>query len=238
MKIDCVWEHNGNDTLLYAASLPGAYARGGSREEALSKMAGEVRSYLLWRDGAAPEGIELRITQEAPSTLLIRDADSDVLFDAEREPLTAQEYGALKALALKSAGDFQRLYNAIPQKDLSHAPARRTFYGSVPRTAQEMYEHTKSVNSYYFAELDVEADNEGTIAQCRSRGFAALEAKPSFLANALFEGSYGESWNLRKVLRRFLWHDRIHARAMYRMALRTFGSAPDVFCFEPERRSL
>ena len=38
MKIRCVWEHNGGDTLLYAADLPGAYARGDSKEAALEKM--------------------------------------------------------------------------------------------------------------------------------------------------------------------------------------------------------
>ena len=38
------------------------------------------------------------------------------------------------------------------------------------------------------------------------------------------KGSYGEDWSLRKVLRRFIWHDRIHARAMYRMAIKVFGA--------------
>ena len=35
----------------------------------------------------------------------------------------------------------------------------------------------------------------------------------------------GERWTLRKLLRRFLWHDRIHARAMWRMAAPLWGSA-------------
>lgn len=46
MIIKCVWEHNGNDTLLYAVNLPGAYTRGESREAAVRKMAAEARSYL------------------------------------------------------------------------------------------------------------------------------------------------------------------------------------------------
>ena len=43
----------------------------------------------------------------------------------------------------------------------------------------------------------------------------------------------GELWTMRKVLRRFLWHDRIHARAMWRMARRTFPEAeiPDPVFF-------
>ena len=84
--------------------------------------------------------------------------------------------------------------------------------------------HTKNVNDYYFSEIHVDADNDGSIYACRRRGFEALEATPDFLQNAVIEGSYGEAWSLRKVLRRFIWHDRIHARAMDRMAARILGA--------------
>ncbi len=35
-------------------------------------------------------------------------------------------------------------------------------------------------------------------------------------------------------LRRFIWNDRIHAKAMYRMAVKTFGNdvVPNVFSFD------
>ena len=69
----------------------------------------------------------------------------------------------------------------------------------------------------------MEADNEGDILTCRRRGFEALEKQPDFLHNPTFEGSWEEDWTLRKLLRRFIWHDRIHARAMERMRKRTFG---------------
>ena len=132
------------------------------------------------------------------------------------------------------AADFQQLYDAVPQKDVSDRPVRPTFYSKVPRTAQEMYDHTKCVNPYYFGEIGAEADAEGSILACRQRGFQTLETMPDYLENRVICGSYDEEWSLRKVLRRFLWHDRIHARAMYRMAVRMFGkdAVPDPFCFE------
>lgn len=231
MLIRCLWEHNGSDTLLHAIDLPGASARGESLEEAKAKLPGEVRSYLTWKGESVPEALLCRIVQEAACPLEVRDGDSDVLYEAEKEPLTRGEYEQLKALALKSAADFLRLYESIPHRDESANPVRSTFYGAVPRTAREMYIHTKNVNAYYFGEIGVEADNGGTIEECRRRAFAALEEMPDFLENRVFEGSWEECWNLRKVLRRFLWHDRIHAKAMYRMALRTFGGCEDPFCF-------
>ena len=206
MNIRCVWEHNGNDSLIYAENCPGAYARGASREEALAKMEREITSWLCWQGMLPQSAYELEIAQEKNSDLEIRDADSDVLFDAETGPMELAEYERMKALALRSAADFLRLYESIADQDRSCLSQRRTFYGPVPRTAREMYEHTKNVNAYYFGEIDVEVDNAGDILACRERGFAALEQQPRFLENRVIDGSYGEQWTVKKVLRRFLWH--------------------------------
>lgn len=232
MEIRCVWEHNGSDSILYASNFVGAFTRGETKDIALQKMVREVASYLEWKGEAAPDSLEPVIVQEKASALMISDADSDVLFAEEKKPLSAAEYEDLKTLALRSAQDFLDLYEAVPDQNKSCLPVRKTFYGQVPRTASEMYEHTKNVNDYYFGEIGVETDHEGTIVECRRRGFALLECRPDFLRNTVYLGSYGEEWSLRKVLRRFIWHDRIHAKAMYRMAVRTFGgSIPNVFHF-------
>jgi hypothetical protein len=229
----CVWEHNGNDTLLYSVDYIGAYTRGDSLGVAMSKMNREISSYCTWSNIKAGDLGTIKIVQEKISDLSICDADSDVLFESEKEVLTLEEYKTLKALALKSAKDFYELYFSIRNKDATSLPERKTFYGIAPRTAQQMYDHTKNVNAYYFGEIGIVADNEGTIVDCRMRGFESLENKDGFLHNAVVEGSYGELWTLRKVLRRFVWHDRIHAKAMYRMAVKTFGAlgAENIFYF-------
>ena len=233
MKVSCVWEHNGNDSLVYAEHYTGAYARGSSLQEALGKLQHELVVYAKWRGLQAPGDVEFELSQDRSSALNIADADSDVLFESEKEPLTAEEYETLKALALKSARDFLCLYYSVPDKNATAHPPRETFYGSVPRSAEEMYLHTKNVNAYYFGEIGVDADNDGDIYACRKRGFDALETTPDYLSNAVVAGSYGEDWSLRKVLRRFIWHDRIHARAMYRMAVKVFGAdaVENPFCF-------
>lgn len=233
MKIRCVYEHNGDDTILYADNFIGAYARGASLQMAMDKMNREVASYLNWCNAAQYGELPVEIVQEKQSDLQICDADSDVLFDSEKGALTKAEYDELKKLVLQSAQDFLLLYEDIPDKNMSSLPRRKTFYGDVPRTAEEMYVHTKNVNAYYFGEIGLEVDNEGTILECREKGFRLLEQMPDYLENKVYTGSYDESWSLRKVMRRFIWHDRIHAKAMYRMAVRTFGenAVPNRFRF-------
>ena len=233
MIVNCVWEHNGNDSILYADTFVGAFTRGASKEEAMLKMPEEIRRFQLWRGETPFDDYAIEIVQEKESDLQIRDADSNILFITEEKPLTFREYQYLKKLALKSAEDFFTLYLSFPDKHKSSLPHRKTFYGSVPRTAEEMYQHTKNVNEYYFSEIGVEADNEGTIVSCRKRGFETLESIAGYLSLGTVTGSYDEDWSLRKVLRRFIWHDRIHAKAMYRMGTLTFGTdaIPDVFGF-------
>ncbi len=233
MTVNCVWEHNGDDSILYADTFAGAFTRGASKEEAMLKMPEEIRRFQLWRGETPSDDYTVEIVQEKESDLQIKDADSDVLFITEEKPLTSGEYQYLKKLALKSAEDFYTLYLSFPDKNKSALPRRKTFYGSVPRTAEEMYQHTKNVNEYYFSEIGVEAGNEGTIVSCRAKGFEALESIADFLSLETVTGSYGEQWSIRKVLRRFIWHDRIHAKAMYRMGILTFGAdvIPDIFGF-------
>jgi len=222
MIAHCVWEHNGADTLLYAIEYPGAFARGSSLDEALSKMPQEIACYLRWIGEDVPAQVKCVVSEEKESQLMIRDADSDVIFETERKPLDRAEYEQLKSIVLRSADDFQKLYDSLPDRHQSCLAARRSFYGQIPRTAQEMYIHTRDVNSYYFGEIGVAADHDGGIAECRRRGFLLLEQQKGFLDNPVLEGSYQELWSLRKMLRRFLWHDRIHAKAMWRMAKCTF----------------
>ena len=223
MKIPCIREHRGEDTILWVIPCPGAFARGACLSEALEKIPGDLVQWSEWTGLPAPENAEPVIAGEVESTLDVRDGDSDALTDGEREALSREEYVRLRDAAIRSAEQFKRLYESVPDPDRSENPVRQTFYGAVPRTAREMYEHTKNVNAYYFGEIGVEADNEGDIVDCRRRGFERLEKQPDFLKNDVFAGSWQEDWTLRKLLRRFIWHDRIHARAMGRMVKRTFG---------------
>ena len=221
ITIDAVVEYNDLGSLMQSTNFIGAYARGATIGEALDKFPQEITRYVMWLSGtqlSTSEKYEINIVQEKRSGLQICDADSDILFDTERPLLGIDEYEALKSLALKSAADFNLLYNSIPDSRRTNKKQRRTFYGDVPRTAEEMYVHTNNVSSYYTQEIGVMLSNMPNIFENRLNAMKNIEQTPGFLDNKLFDGSYEEQWTLRKVLRRFIWHDRIHAKAMYTMA--------------------
>lgn len=223
MKIRAVCEWNGNSYLIYAVEYVGAYVRGTDESEALAKFAGELRSYALWTGSAPSERYEVQIVQRKESELQICLADSDVLFDDERQPMSDEEYARRKLLVLKSARDFQRIFDSIPQPDISGRPPRTCFYGPVPRTPREMYEHTNSVTSYYTGAFGLHTENMPDLYANRLNALSELEDLPDFLSARVYTAPDGELWTTRKVLRRFLWHDRIHAKAMWRTATALWG---------------
>lgn len=104
--------------------------------EALAKLPDELRAFLRWTNTPVPAFDGAELVQEQESALQISDADSDVLFASEREPLTEAEYAALKAQVLRSAADFLTLYRSAPDENVSCLPVRQTFYGArrAPRT--------------------------------------------------------------------------------------------------------
>ena len=227
MKIEAVCEYNDLGYLIYAANYPGAFVRGTTENEALAKFPGEMRSYLRWCGAltAGAEAPEVEIMQRKLSELQICDADSDVLFDLERLPMTQAEYEAQKLLTLKSARDFEALYRSIPHPDISGRPPRRTFYGEVPRTPRRMYEHVNQTTAYYAAAFGIKLENLPDLYANRMQALAEVELLEDFLSGRVHTAPDGEEWTLRKLLRRFLWHDRIHARAMWRTATALWGDS-------------
>ena len=225
-------EYNDNGCLLWSLDCPGAFARGRSREEAAARLPADVTAFCRWAGWDVPPG-PVEITEEKyQPELNIEDADSDMLFAAEGRTMTPEEYAALRELVLRSAQAFEGLYASIPDPDAPLGAPRTTFYGDYPNTARAMYGHTNNVTAYYVGELGAEVDNLSGFYENRVKGLTAVEALPHYLDLPVLDGSYGELWSLRKMLRRFLWHDRIHARAMYRRAKAVWGDRiPDPFRF-------
>ncbi|MBP1569891.1 MAG: hypothetical protein J6A12_05810, partial [Oscillospiraceae bacterium] len=90
MIIKAVCEYNDEGCIVYADNFPGAFVRGRNYRNAVEKFPKEIESYLDWAEGEAKidSPVEIELVQEKKNPeLKICDADSDVIFDSEREPL-------------------------------------------------------------------------------------------------------------------------------------------------------
>lgn len=232
--VHCIVEYNEKGHLIFVEDYPGAYVRGKTQNEALKKIPDEIQSYNQWAFGKIiNHDLSIEILERKKSDLHISDADSDILFDSEMLSMSEREYFDLKSLVLKSANDFKTLYDSFPGKDMTNKNPRNSFYGDVPLTANEMLMHTNEVTSYYIGEIGIQFKNSPDIYENRINGLKCIESVPNVLENQVFKGSYDEFWSLKKVMRRFIWHDRIHAKSMYRMGVSLWGKSTiaNPFCF-------
>lgn len=238
--IEVIAEYNERGAILWADAYPGAYSRAETVAKALEKFPKALSEYAQWAHGAPLLHLaesDFVVTHAYQTSLRVDDADSDVLFPSERLPMDMTEYTQKKQLCIRSAQDFEKLLGSIPQKDRALRKSRRTFYGKIPCSAREMAEHTNGTLEYYADAVGVPFENEGGLLENRKRFFRALESTPDFLSPRVFTASDGELWTRRKLLRRILWHDRIHARALYRHAI-TFWQKERIenpFCFVIEK---
>ena len=173
MHIDAICETNGKGWLIWAAQCPGAFARGATENEALAKLPGDVRRFLRW--AGEPAG-DITVTPGAPieSGLHTEDADSDLLLEADCAPMTEADYAAAKLLVLKSARDFCALFESIPNPDISPRAPRTSFYGPVPRTPREMYDHTNHTTAYYMAAFGIPFENMPDLYANRLQALAEI----------------------------------------------------------------
>jgi hypothetical protein len=215
--VNIAYETNGRGFLGWLVELPGAYLRGATQEEARSKLPAELAAYAVWLgiDVADQSITGERIMQ---SHLKIEDADSDILLDYDVvDYASGRDFERDCDLALVSARKTALLYEACPDKDgVDPSKLRKTFYGDCYATIGTQFKHIVDVQLYYLKNIGATAIIGPDLVEGRLRTIEAIRAKYSAERNRLYE-SPEERWTVRKVMRRLIWHDRIHARAIERM---------------------
>lgn len=222
-------EENSKGTMVHIIDMPGAFTRGKNLSEALSKINKEVYQYKYWESKELLDlNCKIEIIQREKTSAQLDDGDTEILTLKEKS-LDTTYFEKLKKLAIKSATDFQKLYDSIPNKtynDLSKN--RETFYGKTPSNANEMLFHVDEVKSYYLSRINIEfVGGVDDFTSNRIKSIELIEKDKKAKFNNLVSID-NELWTTSKVLRRFIWHDRIHARALYRFAIKTWGE--DVIC--------
>ncbi|MBM5805771.1 MAG: hypothetical protein FJZ49_06915 [Candidatus Verstraetearchaeota archaeon] len=231
-------ETNGKGFMGYIVELPGAFVRGRTEEEALSKVGGEVGAYMRWLGVDAEAGCGCRVVQRHRSALTVEDADNEVLLEADRGAVEDEEFRGLRDLALYSGETFLRLYTSARFKDwVDEARIRRTFWGENPRTIREIFEHVRLTQYYYLSRTKAAfTEREEEFLKIRRLCLKRIGELWRESNNSLVFDVDNELWTLKKVLRRFVWHDRIHGKAITRILekqkrLGIIDTYEDAFCF-------
>jgi len=212
------FETNGRGYLGFIVELPGAFVRGRTEEEAVAKVHREADLYLKWLGVEQKHDYKVQVIQRHRSTLTVEDADSEILLQADQERLSDREFQNLLDLVRFSGETFSQLYANTRFKDrIDESRIRKTFYGDNPATLQAIFEHVKRCQYYYLSRMKIAEQTEDDFMTIRDFCLAKLESIYRENNNAPEHEIDNERWTLKKVLRRYVWHDRIHGKAMTRI---------------------
>jgi hypothetical protein len=218
-RLSLAFETNGKGCLGQIIQLPGAYVRAPTEKEALSKVTSEMKSYNRWLGAKLPPTVRMMIVQWHQSQLRVEDADSEILLDVDRKPFQDGEFSSLLNLVRYSGETIFAAYEKAELKEwVDESRRRSTFYGSVPSTIKEVLGHVNSAQHFYMARVGVQLEN-GTddFLEIRRHCVDELTRLHEGGVNSNLFSSENELWTLKKVLRRLVWHDRIHGKAMVRI---------------------
>ncbi len=219
-SLSLAMETNGRGFHGFIVELPGAYVRGVTEEEATLKATGEARSYLAWL-GQEPARIsKARTVQTHQCKLTIEDADCQILLTDDKSPMGEEEFQHLVELAKYSGLTFTKLYDSAELKDwVDEARVRKTFYGQSKKTVREIFDHVNRTQYYYISRTGIPFTKDEAESFLRVRDFS-LNCLTSLFrqnGNSKIYTRDNEEWTLKKALRRFVWHDRIHGKAITRI---------------------
>ena len=217
-KISIAFETNGEGYIGYIVELPGAFIRGRTEEEAISKVRPEVNLYLKWL-GKKKTDYKIQVVQKHQSALAVEDADNEILLEADKKVMGEEEFRNLVGLVYYSGETFLQLYKKTRFKDwIDELRIRKTFYGENPKTIQEIFDHVKGCQYYYLSRTKITFDKrEEDFIKIREFCIEKIEELYRVNNSSLIFEVENELWTLKKILRRFIWHDRVHAKAMTRI---------------------
>jgi len=234
-------ETNGLGFLGFMIELPGAFVRGETERNALSKVHAEASAYSRWARNPSEPPSEVMVVQRHNCKLHVEDADGEILLDADRGVMGKAEFKTLADLAIYSGETFDRIYAASELKDwVDTARIRLTFNGQAPKTIREIFEHVNRTQKYYLsrAGLGLPEETRDNFLGIRRNCLARLEELFNQTGNSAVFNVRDEEWTLKKILRRFIWHDRIHGKSIYRILRKQensglTGRIEDPFRFDP-----
>ena len=216
--VSIAFETNGRGCIGFIVELPGAFIRDRTQKEAIAKVNGEVNLYLKWLGIEQQPRYRIQVVQRHKSSLMVEDADNEILLEADKKMTGKEEFKRLLDLVWFSGETFSQLHTTAKLKDwVDKARIRKTFYGDNPKTIGEIFAHVRYCQCYYLSRMKIMKEVEGDFMTLRESCLEKLEALYRKHDNSLIFEVDDELWTLKKVLRRFIWHDRIHGKAITRI---------------------
>jgi uncharacterized damage-inducible protein DinB len=227
MRYQVYIESQGTHCMGHVLTLPGCFVRGRSRADVLRSLPRAVRDYWAWlrrhSEGSPEEDAEisLDVAEEVVGTGPFNPGDAAALFPAERSPVTLDRIEDYLRFMSYSRSDLLELVADRPDKVLDWRESQTEF------SLRILIRHIGNAEQFYISRLFepdqlppewaadrtfpvfefLDLERRGCIDYLRrldERQRCEVFRPPHFTDHP------EEEWTARKVLRRFVEHEREH----------------------------
>ena len=202
--------------MAHVPELPGCAAFGSDREEALAAVKQAIADYLDWlrnHDEQADlqsETVEVEMAEEVPiSSLSPGTTNHQALFQADLLPLSAHDLQTVMRRMEYARQDLLSLIDGLDPTTLGWSPTNDGW------SVADILVHVAWVEAELLSWLDSQPSSHTLLSAVRGWAYQRL-ARLSPEERARTTEHDGEAWTVRKVLRRFLEHEREHTAQIRR----------------------
>ncbi len=219
----------------WVAQLPGAHISRPSEREALAVMPQEITAYLRWLrhfgEGIAyPRSVDVEVSERRVFRAGLRHGGTQAFFEIDRPSMTLREVRQQLRWLQHSRRMLHMLVDGLAPAQLAWGtPGRKgrpPGKGGGGWTIGLYLRHIGGVEKWYLRQfwrglprLTRSSTPFDRLANARTQVLQVI-GHPRRTDLSRTYRPYGESWTLRKVLRRLLYHERYHMRTIAQILLR------------------
>jgi len=213
--------------MVHILELPGCFLRASSHAEVIHRLPQVIMDYLRWHylhGGAIPKitnDFGFEVTEEFNNIGPFDPGDAAALFTPEYQPITLEEMEPFFSAMAYSRSDLLDLVNEIPDELLDWQPEPGVF------SMRRILRHIGNAEEWYVSRIltpdklpDEWANDENLptdqfLEMERRTALVCLQNLTDTQRSSIFHPVHftshpTEAWALRKVLRRFIEHEREH----------------------------
>lgn len=233
-----IWLHErtGNETGWLAWSLEhlGFATWAPTRAAVVARAPGKLREYVTWSSANGIPAAAATLPPVDVVTVVEHVAGDEIAFAHDRLPAASAEIRRCLALLRATRNDLLRAVDGLPDELLDFDPRYRRFAPWARwRTIREVMTHIAATEvGYYLPLIGYAGPAHDPLAaepwrELLERGRAETVAFLETLVGSddrlrLTDGA-DETWSVRKVLRRLVWHERLHAKSIGRIVSEAVG---------------
>lgn len=210
-------EHLDGRWYAHVAELPGAFSDGASVDEATRGAAQAIANHVVWSEADVDHGPRplATVAEIIKSWNYAPDYEVNAFFATDRPALTEADVDEMRKLLYLARAELLDSFLGLNFEQLAQKPEPDA------ESVYDVLKHVGTAENWYLDRLGLAhepawemSDTLGRVLLVRQH---LLDVLPQLIGDERIAEWNGELWSPRKIVRRALWHELLHARDIKRI---------------------